>query len=133
MSARDEVMVEQPPAASPPQERQRTRTPVRFTSNIVGPILFVRDLFCFGISVPLALLGYELLFGDTLVPSVHLFAVTTMMTCYVLIRSSKQAYRRSLVNFLDDDGDSLFDAVISSLVASALVSSSAWSTTSHGA
>lgn len=122
MRAREEVLAEKAPVASPPpEERQRARAPVRFTSNIVGPILFVRDVLCFVISIPLAVAAYGLLFDALLVPSVHLFAVTTMAACYILIRSSKQAYRRSLVNFLDDDGDSLFDAVVSSLVASALV------------
>lgn len=122
MSVHDEVLAERLPAAGPqPAERTRSHKAVRFTSNIVGPILFVRDLLCFAVSVPLALIAYELLFDDLLVPSVHLFAVTTMAACYILIRSSKHAYRRSLVNFLDDDSDSLFDAVVSSLVASALV------------
>ena len=122
MRAREKVLAEQRPVASPPPaEEPRSRASVRFTSNIVGPILFVRDLFCFGISVPVTAIVYDALFDTMLVPSVHLFAVTTMAAGYILIRSSKHAYRRSLVNFLDDDGDSLFDAVISGLVATALV------------
>jgi Undecaprenyl-phosphate glucose phosphotransferase len=121
VSVREEVLADEPPVADSLEDRQRTRAPVRFTSNIVGPILFIRDVFCFAISIPLAAWTYNLFFDAWLVPSVHLFAVVTMAGCYILIRSSKQAYRRSLVSFLDDDGDPLFDAVISSLVASALV------------
>ena len=40
----------------------------RFTSNIVGPLLFVRDLLSFLLAFPLALLAYSFLFGATLVP-----------------------------------------------------------------
>lgn len=122
MNAHDDALAKPLPVVEPgPDHRPRSRAPVRFTSNIVGPILFVRDVFCFLVSIPLALLAYEFVIDQQLVASVHLFALTTMAACYILIRSSKQAYNKTLVSFFDEDGDSLFDAVVSSLVASALV------------
>jgi Undecaprenyl-phosphate glucose phosphotransferase len=43
-----------------------------------------------------------------------------MLGSFLLIRSSRQAYRRSLLD-LSDNSDTTFDAVISSLIASALI------------
>ena len=43
-----------------------------------------------------------------------------MLGSFLLIRSSRQAYRRSLLD-LSDSSDTTFDAVISSLIASALI------------
>ena len=97
------------------------RRNVRFTSNIVGPLLFIRDLLCLLVSVPLALLAYDLMVGLQFDASVHVFAVGTMIACFFVIRSSKQAYERSLISYLDQAEDSLMDAIISGLVATALV------------
>ncbi len=102
-------------------EAGASRGGVRFTSNIVGPMLFVRDLFCFLVSAPLAYLAYDALFGQRVEPSVHIFALCATIACFFTVRSSKQAYERSLVNYMDQAEDSLFDAVLSGLVATALV------------
>ena len=95
--------------------------PIRFTSNIVGPIFLAVDLLCLAASVPVALLAYDFLVGDRLVPSVHVFALAVLSASYLMLRSSKRAYRRTLVDLMHEEGDALVDAVISSLLASALV------------
>ena len=97
------------------------RTGVRFTSNIVGPIYLVADFLALALAAPLTLLAYKLLFGDRLDASVHFFALFMLAASYLLIRASKHAYQRSLADALEDEGSALFDAVISSLIASALI------------
>ena len=100
--------------------KPRTRR-VRFTSNIAGPIFLATDILCIIISVPLAVLGYYLLRGVHLVPSVNLFAFAAAAGAYLLIRASRQAYRRTLVNMFDHEADAVIDALSSVLIASALV------------
>ena len=51
---------------------------------------------------------------------VHVTAFILMLGSFLLIRSSRQAYRRSLLD-LRDSSDTAFDAVISSLIAAALI------------
>ena len=104
--------------AGPQSSRRRA---VRFTSNIVGPIFLLADLLCLLVSVPAALLAYDLLIGDRVVYSVHIFALTVLAASFLLLRSSKRAYRRTLVDLTHEGDDALVDAVISSLLASALV------------
>jgi Undecaprenyl-phosphate glucose phosphotransferase len=122
MSPRDDAILVQPnmthAAASPPASRS---TPFRFTSNIVGPIFLLADILCLALSVPAALLAYDLLIGDQVVYSVHIFALTVLAASFLLLRSSKRAYRRTLVDLAQESDDALVDAVISSLLASALV------------
>ncbi|HWJ58978.1 MAG TPA: sugar transferase, partial [Sphingomicrobium sp.] len=93
----------------------------RFTSNIAGPIFFVADLICIVASVPLALLAYSLVRGDRIIPSVHIFALCATAVTYLLIRNSRHAYRRTLVNLFDPEADTIIDALASVLIASALV------------
>ena len=95
--------------------------PVRFTSNIVGPIFLLADLLCLLVSIPVALLAYDLLVGDRVIYSVHIFALTVLAASFLLLRSSKRAYRRTLVDLSHEGDDAMVDAVISSLLASALV------------
>ncbi len=94
---------------------------VRFTSNIAGPIYFLADLLCILASLPLALLGYHFLVGGKLVPSVSLFAYAAAGASYILIRVSRQAYHRTLVNLFDNEANAIIDALASVLIASALV------------
>jgi len=93
---------------------------LRFTSNVVGTLFVLTDLICFFISAPIALAAYSLVRGSRVVMSVHVTAFILMVGSYLLIRVSRQAYRRSLLD-LRDSSDTTFDAVISSLIASALV------------
>jgi Undecaprenyl-phosphate glucose phosphotransferase len=95
--------------------------PVRFTSNIVGPIFLLADLLCLLVSIPAALLAYDLIVGDRVIYSVHIFALTVLAASFLLLRSSKRAYRRTLVDLTHVGDDAMVDAVISSLLASALV------------
>ena len=103
-----------------PASRSNGR-PIRFTSNIVGPIFLAVDLLCLALSAPAALLAYDFLIGDRVILSVHAFALAVLSASYLMLRSSKRAYRRTLVDLMHEEGDALVDAVISSLLASALV------------
>lgn len=104
-----------------PSPTAAARPRVRFTSNIAGPIFLAADLLCIFLSVPLALAGYSLLRGTRLIPSVNLFAFCAAAGTYLLIRASRQAYRRTLVNLFDHEADTVIDALASVLIASALV------------
>ena len=103
----------------PAQPAYSRRT--RFTSNIAGPIFFVADVICILLSVPLSLLAYSLVRGDRIIPSVHIFALCATAVTYLLIRNSRHAYRRTLVNLFDPEADTIIDALASVLIASALV------------
>ena len=123
MSQADDLVMLQKPAkgSSDGRARPTRRPPVRFTSNIVGPIMLAADLVCLALSVPIALFVYQILVGDQLSYSVHIFAVAILAASFLLIRSSRRAYRRTLVDLMHEEGDALVDAVVSSLLASALV------------
>ena len=124
MDAVDERAVSQEAFETPvetPQPAKAARPTVRFTSNIVGPIFMVADLLCLAISAPLALLTYNYLMGGGVLVSVHLFAFAVMAASFILIRSSRRAYRRTLVDLGSDEGDAIVDAVVCTLIASALI------------
>jgi Undecaprenyl-phosphate glucose phosphotransferase len=96
-------------------------TGTRYTSNIVGPMLFVRDMLSFLLAFPVALFIYNGMVGQSLVPSVHFFAATAMIFSFILLRASKDSYLQNLFT-LNERGDSaVFDALLSGLVATALV------------
>jgi Undecaprenyl-phosphate glucose phosphotransferase len=122
MSPPDDAILVQPSmthaSASPAASRSR---PVRFTSNIVGPIFLLADVLCLALSVPAALLAYDIVIGDRVIYSVHIFALAVLAASFLLLRSSKRAYRRTLVDLTHEGDDAMVDAVISSLLASALV------------
>jgi Undecaprenyl-phosphate glucose phosphotransferase len=94
---------------------------LRFTSNIVGPIFLIADLMCIIVSAPLALIGYRLLTSGRIEPSVHVFALCAVAATYLLIRNSRHAYRRTLLNLFDHQAGALIAALASVLIASALV------------
>jgi polysaccharide biosynthesis protein PslA len=100
-------------------ERPVTRK-LRFTSNVVGSLFFLTDVMCCVISAPITLGIYALLRGARINVPVHVTAFILMLGSFLLIRTSRQAYRRSLLD-LRDSSDTTFDAVISSLIASALI------------
>lgn len=93
---------------------------LRFTSNVVGSLYLLTDIVCFIFAAPVTLLAYSLVRGSRLAVPVHISAFILMLGSFLLIRSSRQAYRRSLLD-LSDTSDTTFDAVISSLIASALI------------
>jgi Undecaprenyl-phosphate glucose phosphotransferase len=101
-------------------EQHRSRHRLRFTSNVVGALFLVTDIICFILSAPLTLAAYSVLRGSRLAVPVHITAFILMLGSFLLIRSSRHAYRRSLLD-LSDSSDTTFDAVISSLIASALI------------
>lgn len=98
----------------------RGRRRLRFTSNVVGTLYLLTDVVCFVVSVPVALLAYSFVRSSNFAVSVHVTAFILMLGSFLLIRLSRQAYRRSLLD-LRDGSDTTFDAVISSLIASALI------------
>src|SRR6476661_7362283 len=93
---------------------------LRFTSNVVGSLFLLTDIVCFILAAPITLAAYSLVRGARLAVPVHVTAFILMLGSFLLIRSSRQAYRRSLLD-LSDNSDTTFDAVISSLIASALI------------
>jgi Undecaprenyl-phosphate glucose phosphotransferase len=117
MNAGGEIVV----VAEGPVSESFVRSRARFTSNIAGPIFFFADLLCILVSVPLALLAYSVLRGERVIVSVHAFAFCAAAGTYLLIRASRHAYRRTLVNLFDHEGETIIDALASVLIASALV------------
>ncbi len=115
------IEVEDSVAGRVVEQTVATRPRTRFTSNIAGPIFFMGDLLCLALSVPIALAGYRLTFADRLVPSVAIFAFSAAAATYLLIRASRHAYNRTLVNLFDHEADSVIDALAAVLIASALV------------
>ena len=96
-------------------------TRLRFTSNIVGPLCFVTDIACLVLSAPAALFAYSLLFRNDVAVAVHRFALVVVVVSFLLIRSSKHAYRQSLVGGAQDAGDAIFDAAVSTFLTAAIV------------
>src|SRR5919107_1939709 len=107
---------EAPVRGAPPRAAPR----LRFTSNVVGSLFLLTDIVCFIISAPITLAAYSIVRGSRIVVPVHITAFILMLGSFLLIRSSRHAYRRSLLD-LRDTSDTTFDAVISSLIASALI------------
>lgn len=108
-------------AVDAPVPAKATRPVVRFTSNIVGPIFLIADLLCLAFSAPLAFITYNILMVGGVIISVHLFAFAVMAASFILVRASRRAYRRTLVDLGLDEGDAIVDAVVCTLIASALV------------
>jgi polysaccharide biosynthesis protein PslA len=98
----------------------RAKRGVRFTSNVVGSLFLLADIISFIISAPITLAAYSVVRGSRFAIPVHVTAFILMLGSFLLIRTSRQAYRRSLLD-LRDTSDTTFDAVISSLIASALI------------
>jgi polysaccharide biosynthesis protein PslA len=124
MSMADEAAVAHPAIGETVAERRplpARKPPVRFTSNIVGPIVLLADLGCLFISAPAALLTYRYLIGERVILSVHIFAFAVMAASFLLIRSSRRTYRRTLVDLFHEEGDVFVDAIVATLMASALV------------
>ena len=113
LSADETSAVSRPAASS-------KRPGLRFTSNVVGTLFVLTDVICFLISAPISFVAYSLVRGSPLALPVHITAFILMLGSYLLIRTSRHAYRRSLLD-LRDSSDTTFDAVISSLIASALI------------
>jgi len=106
------------PRTLPPSGKKQG---VRFTSNIVGPMYVLADILCLLLSAPLAVLIYDVSFGQRLEPTVHLFAFVIMVVSFLLLRSSRLASQGTLSGGLDDEGDATFNAVVSTFLTAALV------------
>ena len=108
-------------AVDPTVPTKAAKPSVRFTSNIVGPIFLLADLICLGISAPLSLVTYNYVMVGGVIISVHLFAFAVMAASFLLLRSSRRAYRRTLVDLGADESDAIMDAIVCTLISSALV------------
>jgi Undecaprenyl-phosphate glucose phosphotransferase len=86
----------------------------------VGSLFIITDIVCFLVSAPITVAVYSAVRKQHLPVPVHLTAFALMLGSFLLIRMSRQAYRRSLLD-LSDSSDTTFDAVVSSLIASALI------------
>src|SRR5205085_5166239 len=103
------------PAASVPDEEasaaasepRRSSNGLRFTSNVVGSLFLFTDIVCFVIAAPTTVGVYSLVRGSRLEVPVHITAFILMLGSFLLIRSSRQAYRRSLLD-LSDTSDTTF-------------------------
>ena len=109
-----------PDASTTEPALRRSPGGFRFTSNIVGFLSMLADIFCFAISAPIALFLYSIIRDAEVVIGVHAFAFVLTLGSFLLIRSSRNAYSRSLVD-LKETSDASFDAIVSSLIASALI------------
>lgn len=98
-----------------------TGIPVRFTSNIVGSLVLIGDIVAFLVSAPIALFLYDLVRGSEVILDVHLLAFVLMLGSFLFVRSSRQASRSGVLESNHSLGDLAFDAVLSSLIASALI------------
>jgi Undecaprenyl-phosphate glucose phosphotransferase len=94
---------------------------LRFTSNIVGPFYFIADLASLVIAAPIALAVYSALFGTRLIADVHVFAFAILVPSFLLLRTSRDSYSRTLANERADEGEVILDALVSSLLTTALV------------
>ena len=99
---------------------QQSRRGLRFTSNVVGSLFLLTDMICFIVSAPITMGVYSVIRGSKVLAPIHVSAFILMLGSFLLIRTSRQAYRRSLLD-LRDSSDTTFDAVVSSLIASALI------------
>jgi hypothetical protein len=91
--ADDAIVVAKPVKESVANSVNGTRKPhLRFTSNIVGPIILATDLACLAASVPMALIAYDILIGEGVIYSVHIFALAILAASFILIRSSRRAW-----------------------------------------
>src|SRR6476619_2796528 len=104
----------------PVEPRVTAKRRLRFTSNVVGSLFLLTDILCFVVSTPITLASDSVIRGSRVAGPVHMTAFILMLGSFLLIRTSRQAYRRSLLD-LRDNGDAAFDAVISSLIATALI------------
>ena len=93
---------------------------VRFTSNVVGFLFLLTDVACFIVSAPITLFAYSLLRGSRAGSSGPYYRLHPDARQLPADPTSRQAYRRSLLD-LRDSSDTTFDAVISSLIATALI------------
>ena len=89
------------PAPSWAAPAPRSRRRIRFTSNVVGTLYLLTDILCFVVSVPLALAAYSFVRSANYAVSVHVTAFILMLGSFLLIRLSRQAYRRSLLDLRD--------------------------------
>jgi len=110
----------QGPGPAPGSEGHLPRG-VRFSSNIVGPLLFLRDFLSCALAAPVAFFLYDWLIGARLVPSVHFFAGVATIGTFMILRASKDSYHQNLFTIGERRDSAVFDMLLSGLVATALV------------
>ena len=99
----------------------RTAQGRRFTSNVIPSLVFVVDLLCLLVAVPVAVLSYSLAVGLVVVPGVHTAAAFIAGVAFFLIRQSRGVYGQSVAVLQSGDTGVTFDYVIAALLSSAIV------------
>ena len=97
------------------------RNRIRFTSNVSGSIFLIADVLCVVASALFSFAVYALVLKTGLETSVHLFALAAMIFTFFLIRSSRNAYRKTIATLSTPTGEPIVDGLASVLIASALV------------
>src|SRR5438270_5932736 len=81
-----------------PTGPRETNGRFRFTSNVVGFLFLVSDIVCFVVSAPITMLAYSFVRGSSAVAPVHITAFILTLASFLLIRTSRQANRRSILD-----------------------------------
>ncbi|MEO7787877.1 MAG: exopolysaccharide biosynthesis polyprenyl glycosylphosphotransferase [Sphingomicrobium sp.] len=79
------------------------------------------DVLSFLVAAPISIFAFALVRRIMVVPPVHIFAFSLMLCSFLLIRSSRNAYGRSLLDPGESYSGAAFDAIMSSLIATALI------------
>ncbi|KQN91018.1 undecaprenyl-phosphate glucose phosphotransferase [Sphingomonas sp. Leaf231] len=99
----------------------RTTQGRRFTSNVIPSMVFVMDLLCLVVSVPVAVILYTVSTGLIVVPGVHTAAGFIAGVAFFLIRQSRGVYSQSFVLLQSGDTAVALDYLVSALLSSAIV------------
>jgi Undecaprenyl-phosphate glucose phosphotransferase len=110
-----------PRAADDPRSKSPNLPRRRFTSNVVGPIFLFTDILCLAVAAASAVILYDWIIGVRLIVSVHIFAFAVTAAAFIMMRSSRRTYQRTLLELTHGDPEAALDAVLCTLFASALV------------
>ncbi|TCP33071.1 Undecaprenyl-phosphate glucose phosphotransferase [Sphingomonas sp. BK235] len=93
----------------------------RFTSNVIPTLIFVVDVLCLLLSMPAALISYQVTVGQGVVPGVHTAAAFIAGVAFILIRQSRGVYSQSLAMLRSSDAAVALDYIFAALLSSAIV------------
>jgi Undecaprenyl-phosphate glucose phosphotransferase len=93
----------------------------RFTSNVIPSLVFMVDLLCLIVSVPIAVILYALVVRQGVVPGVHTAAAFIAGVAFFLIRQSRGVYGQSSLVLQAGDTAVALDYLMSALLSSAIV------------
>jgi Undecaprenyl-phosphate glucose phosphotransferase len=79
------------------------------------------DLFYLVLSAIASVFMYDWLIGEKIVVSVHVFAFAVTSATFIMLRSSRRTYQRTLLEVAHGDPEAVMDAILCTLLASAVV------------